>query len=345
MLLTSDKIPETNEPGRGSLKAGKGQNQPFFGRGAIIAILGIAIVIILLLVVGMQTMAGQDAIIPPQACAEKTLQYVNNNLVASGTSATLTSVSESRGIYEMKIGYQGQAMTIYTTRDCSSLFTSRIAMTTTTAGSGSDTAQPAAAPVKTDRPVVNLYVMAFCPYGTMAESAMRPVAALLGTKADIRVRYITTITGTTVASVRSLHGTPEAQEDLRQICVLKNNPDKFWAYIESFNEACYPQYLDAGKLETCWRNVTATVGIDASAIETCATGEEGLSLLKADEALSNTNGASASPTLIINGQVYRGTRTPDAYKQAICDRFVTPPEECSTTLPPVTGTVATGGCG
>ncbi|MDO9327023.1 MAG: hypothetical protein Q7T80_18905 [Methanoregula sp.] len=309
------------------------QDQPFFSRGAIIAIIGIAIAIIILLVVGFtQTMPGQEAVIPPQTCAEKTLQYVNNNLVASGTSATLTSVSETRGIYEMKIGYQGQAMTLYTTRDCSSLFTNRIEMNAIAPGSGTGTAQPVAAPIKTDRPVVELYVMAFCPYGTQAESVMRPAVALLGSKADIRVRYITTITGTTVASVRSLHGSPEAQEDLRQICILKKNPDKFWAYIGQFNDAC-------------WRNVTATVGIDVGSIETCASGEEGLSLLKADETLSNTNRASASPTLIINGQEYRGTRTPDAYKQAICDRFVTPPEECSTTLPPVAGTVATGGCG
>jgi len=186
--------------------------------------------------------------------------------------------------------------------------------------------------------------MAFCQYGTQAETVMRPVASLLGSKADIRVRYITTITGTTVASVRSLHGTPEAQEDLRQICILKKNPDQFWEYIGQFNEACYPQYQDAGKLETCWRNVTATLGIDAGSIETCASGEEGLSLLKADEALSNANGASASPTLIINGQVYRGSRTPNAYKQAICDRFVTAPAECSTVLPSVQY-AASGNCG
>jgi 2-hydroxychromene-2-carboxylate isomerase len=174
---------------------------------------------------------------------------------------------------------------------------------------------------------------------------MKPVVALLGSKADIRVRYITTVTGTTVASVRSLHGTPEAQEDLRQICILKKNPEQFWDYVGMFNDACYPQYQNADMLDACWRNVTATVGIDSKSIETCAAGEEGLALLKTDEALSDKNGASASPTLIINGQEYSGSRTPDAYKQAICDRFVTAPGECSTTLPPVAGAVASGGCG
>lgn len=341
--MTPDNHPETNVPDKGSLKSGKTQEQPFFGKGTLVAIFGIAIVIVILLIAGFsQNMPGQGPVVTPQACAEKTLLFVNSNLVSPGTSATFTSVTENRGIYEMKIMYAGKEMSIYTTRDCTSLFTSSIDMTTKTAGPV--VAQTTAPPIKTERPVVDLYVMAFCPYGTQAESAMKPVAALLGSKADIRVRYITTSTGTTVASVQSLHGMTEAQEDLRQICILKKNPEKFWDYIGQFNDACYPQYQNAASLDTCWRNVTATVGIDTKSIESCASGEEGMALLKADEVLSNKDGASASPTLIINGQEYRGSRTPEAYKQAICDRFVTAPAECSTVLAAVQS-AASGNCG
>lgn len=340
--MTLDNHPETNAQKKGDLTKGKAQCQSIFSKSTIVAIIGIAVVIVILLVAGFtQNMPGQGSVIPAQTCAQKTLTYINNNIVSPGTSVTLTSVTENRGIYEMKIAYLGNGMTIYTTRDCSSLFTSIIDMNTA-AGSGT---APAAPPIKTERPVVALYSMAFCPYGTQAENAMKPVAALLGSKADIRVRYITTITGNTVASVWSLHGTSEAKEDLRQICIIKKNPEKFWEYLGQFNEACYPQYQNASLLDACWRNVTMAVGIDSKIIETCASGEEGLALLKADEALSNKDGASSSPTLIINGQEYRGTRTPDAYKQAICDRFVTPPAECSTILPPVSGTVVSGGCG
>lgn len=217
MLLTSEKKQESDVPKTGILKGGLVQDQPFFSRGLLIAIISIVVVIVILLAYGFtQGLPGQGVVVPPQACAEKTLRYVNDNFVAPGTSASLTSVTENQGIYEMKIGYQGQAMTIYTTRDCSSLFTNRFDMTATAGGSGNAPAQAAAAPIKTERPVAELYVMAFCPYGTQAESVMKPVAALFGSKADIRVRYITTITGTTVGSVRSLHGTSEAQEDLRQ---------------------------------------------------------------------------------------------------------------------------------
>ena len=343
--MTNDNNPQSNTPDKGSLKAGKTQDQPMFSKGTLVAIIGIAVVIVILLIAGVtQNLPGLGAAVPPQTCAEKTLQYINSNLVSPGTSASLTTVTENRGIYEMKITYEGKDMTIFTTKDCSSLFTSSIDMSAPAAGSGAGTAKPAAAPVKSERPAVDLYVMAFCPYGTQAETGMKPVAALLGSKADIRVRYITTNSGTTVASIQSLHGMPEVKEDLRQVCILKKNPEQFWAYIGQFNEACYPQYQKADLLDACWRNVTAAVGIDTKIIETCASGEEGIALLKADETLSNKDGASASPTLIINGQEYSGSRAPDAYKQAICDRFVPPPAECSTVLPAVQS-AASGNCG
>jgi len=344
--VTQDKNTDTNTPDKGSLNAGNIHGQPLFRKNLLVAIIGIAVVMVILLVVGVtQNIPGQATGVPPQACAEKTLHYINAHLVTPGTSASLISISQTRDIYEMKINYMGREMPLYTTLDCSTLFTSSIDMNAVAEGSGTGQAQPAAAPVKTERPVADLYVMAFCPYGTQAESAMKPVAALLGEKADIRVRYITTNTGTTVASIQSLHGMPEAREDLRQICILKKNPEQFWEYVSRFNEMCYPQYQDAAGLDACRGNITAAIGIDAGSIETCAGGEEGLALLKADEVLSEKDGASASPTLIINGQEYFGARNPDAYKQAICDRFVTAPAECSTTLPPVPGTAVTGGCG
>ena len=343
--MTHDNNPETIATEKGGLMKGKTQEQSVFSKSTIVAIIGISVVIVILLVAGFtQNIPGQGAVIPAQTCAQKTLTFINNNIVSPGTSATLTSVTENRGVYELKIAYLGNGMTIYTTRDCSSLFTSIIDMNAV-AGSRTASAQPAAPPIKTERPVVDLYSMAFCPYGTQAENAMKPVAALLGSKADIRVRYLTTISGNTVASVQSLHGISEAKEDLLQICILKKNPDKFWEYLGKFNDACYPQYQNAALLDACRRNVTVAVGIDSKIIETCASGEEGLALLKADEALSNKDRASSSPTLIINGREYRGTRTPDAYKQAICDRFVTPPAECSTILPPVVATAVSGVCG
>lgn len=43
---------------------------------------------------------------------------------------------------------------------------------------------------KSSKPQLDFYVMSFCPYGNMMESVLKPVAELMGDKAEIRPRYI-----------------------------------------------------------------------------------------------------------------------------------------------------------
>ncbi len=320
-----------------------GQDVPvFLNKGMIALIVGIVIILIALLAIGLQQ-AGQGTIVPQSVCGERTIEYINKNLVTAGTAAELVSITENGGLYEMKARYQSELLTIYASGDCTLLFTNAINMTAAT-GSTQVTPQATQAPVKSARPTVDLYVMAFCPYGTVAENVMSPVVKLLGSRADIRIRYITSVTGTTVESVDSLHGLPEAREDLQQICINKYYPDKYWAYLDTFNEACYPSWQNAAALDACRKNTTAVLSIDRAKIDACAGGAEGLALLKDDEAASTKDGAYASPTMFINGVKYAGARTPEAFKQAICNSFGTAPEECSTVLSSVS-TSAAGGCG
>jgi len=322
-------------------QAGRKGGQPVFRKMTIALIIGIfAVLIIILAVFSSASSSGQNPTVSPGTCGDKVLKYVNQNLVPSGSPATLVATSEDRGLYGIKIQYQSQVITLYASKDCSLLFTSNYDMNQ----QGTQPAQPTA-PVKSARPTVDLYVMAFCPYGTQAETVMNPVVGLLGSKADIRLRYITTVTGTTADSVNSLHGPAEAQEDLRQICIQKYYPEKFWSYISLFDQTCYPQSSNAAPQNACQRNVSVQTGIDVTKIETCASDQEGIALLKTDEADSNKNGASGSPTLIINGVTYSGARTPEAYKQAICNSFENAPAECNTTLSTTQMTNAAGGCG
>jgi hypothetical protein len=270
------------------------------------------------------------------------LNYVNTNLAEKNSTATLVSVTEKNGVYNIAARYQDKDLVFYATKDCTSLFS--------TARNLKETPTPAATPVptpqpaKSARPSVELFVMSFCPYGVQAENAMKPVVDLLGTKADIKVHYIATVSGDSVDSVQSLHGTPEAKEDLRQLCVAKYSPQKYWSYLMAVNNQCYPVYRNATQLEACGTNVTAALGIDSRKIETCAGGSEGLALLRADVAVTNSLKVGVSPTLILNGQGYNGQRTPEAFKQAICDRFETPPAECSVNLTGQPVAASSGSC-
>lgn len=205
------------------------------------------------------------------------------------------------------------------------------------------TQQPTVSVVKSARPTVDLYVMSFCPYGTQAETAMAPVVSLLGSQADFRIRYITTVSGSTPDSVQSLHGSAEAEEDLRQICISTYYPGQFWSYLDAFNTRCFPSWQNATVLSSCQEDTATALSMNTTTIESCATGSEGIALLKADEAEAEKNQIRASPTVLINGVPYSGYRTPEAYKEAVCNAFETAPPECSTVLSSSSGSAA-GNC-
>jgi hypothetical protein len=311
-----------------------------FGGWATAAIVGIVALLIIFLLLNLNQ-PGQGTAVPPAICGEKVMKYVNDNLVQPGTSASLVSINESRGLYALESRYQSQVITIYSTKDCRLLFTNTIDMNATPAKTPQ--AQP---PKKTARPVVDLFVMAFCPYGTQAETVMRPVVDLLGSTADIRVRYITTINGTSPGDVISLHGPAEAREDLRQLCIMNSNRAQYWDYLEAFNSQCYPVWQNTSALDSCRKNITASLGISLAGAESCASGNNGLSLLKTDETEAMKYGVTGSPTLIINGVEYAGSRTPEGYKEAICNSFDNPPAACNTTLSAApASSAAVGACG
>lgn len=338
ILRESDQtdIPETKQCAPASSRKGTF----FFVKGIIFALICIVLLIIVMIVMAMPgSSPGSGTIVPAQECAENTVGYVNNYLVNPGTAASLVSVREMSGLYEITISYQSRTIPLYTSRDCSRLFTSSIDM---------NAARPkvtVAAPVKSARPAVDLYIMSFCPYGTQAETVMRPVVDLLGDKADFRVRYITDVSGETIETVSSLHGPAEVRENAFQLCIIRNNPAVFWEYLRIFNDQCYPQWQNSGALDACRKNVTAALMIDHAVITDCASGSDAIVLLKADDADSEKYAAYSSPTLLVNGVEYNGARTPEAYKQFICNSFETAPGECSTPLSSASATGTTGGCG
>lgn len=305
----------------------------------------ILVILLILSLTGKWTRTGVMAeVLSPQEAADKAVAYLNDNLVQTG-SASFVSVEELDSFYEVIASYQGQQIPIHVTKDGSYMYlVSQPFDMTEELPQSQDQEAGFDAPDK-ERPEVDLFVMSFCPYGTQAEEAMRPVVELLGDKADIKIRFIANVQGDDVESVRSLHGIEEAKEDLRQVCVIKQyGQETFWNYLTEINENCFSIYRDSEKMDACWKEAAGKFNIDVDKIETCAYGSEGLELLKANEELTNKYSVSGSPTLIINGQRYSGARTPEAFKQGICSGFVTEPEECSQTLSE-SGSTVSGGCG
>ncbi len=197
--------------------------------------------------------------------------------------------------------------------------------------------QPTQEIPKSDKPTVDLYVMSFCPYGNEAENTMQPVYNLLKNNINFNVHYIVSVSGD---KVQSLHGQPEVDQNIREICVLKNNGlDKWWDFTLYVNENC-------GSDGSCWEQAASKAGLTSSSISSCVS-SQGLELMQAEATASNQAGANGSPTLIINGvktdAVYN-YRDSETYKQAICSAFNTAPEACSNILSSSTSTNTGGSC-
>ncbi len=304
---------------------------PKFNYWILISVV-LAIVLILSLIQGW-SVSGKTSLSANET-AQKAIDYINNNLVQSGYSVTLLSVEDLKSVYKVTTLYQGSEIPVYISKDGSYLFLSAYD-TSENIGQTNNTETPEEIP-KTDKPTVQLYVMSFCPYGIQAENIMKPVVDLLGAKATIETHYIVSVSGTTVSS---LHGDYEATEDMRQACIWKYyDQATLWKYLSYLNSNCNKNNLD-----TCWKDAAKNASVDTVKIGTCVT-NEGLTLMKVEEALSSQNGVSGSPTLIINGVTYSGSRTSEAYKQAICSAFTTQPSECSQTLSSSGSSTASGGC-
>jgi len=278
--------------------------------------------------------------ITAEEAGNRVVKYINENLIQSG-SCSLVTVNDTDGLYKVVTLYQGNLIPVYVTKDGKFLFVSQPIDLTKPVTSITTSTQTI---TKSDKPTVELYVMSFCPYGIQAENLMKPAFDLLGEKAEFKVRFIASVAGNTVDSIKSLHGTLEAQEDLRQLCIQKYYDAKtFWKYLSNFNSACASFSSDSASLERCWKSAATKYGIDTSKIETCASGSEGINLLKEDEKLVNQFGISGSPTILINSVRYEGVRSSESFKSGICSAFITSPSECSQTLSSSSGSVS-GGC-
>ncbi len=272
---------------------------------------------------------------------ERVIKYINENLVQAGETATLVSTEDLGGLYKINTLYQNNKLAVYCDKDGTILFVSQpLLINETQSALAASTTIP-----KEDKATAELFVMSFCPYGVQAEQTMKSVVDAIGSKADIKVRFIASVEGTTADSVQSLHGINEAMEDLRQLCIMKYYPDKYWSYLMDVDQNCYPNSRDATALDACWKAAAQNQSIDASKIDTCSKGQEGLDLMKLDEAAANKYGVSGSPTLVINGAVYNGARTASAFQNAICSGFNSPPAECGQVINSTAVAAPQGGCG
>ncbi|MDO8647078.1 MAG: hypothetical protein Q7R70_01530 [Candidatus Diapherotrites archaeon] len=288
-----------------------------------------------------QTGANLDA----NKLANKGLNYLKTNIFnAQGVEVKLASVERiNDGLvlanYKLTKDGQTQDVPAYLTADGKKLIAGQVLELDAPIPQQPPATQPQNPPAQTtaksDKPVVELFVMSYCPYGNQAEAGIIPALKLLGNSVDFKIRYIVSKQGN---DYTSLHGAEELAQDVRELCIQKNMPDKFIDYVNAVNTACNLQ-----NISTCWKTEATKLSLDTAKIEQCAVDEK-IALLDAEIAATAKYGVSGSPTLIINDGPYNGGRSAEEYKAGMCGAFNTAPATCGQTLSAAGAAAASGGC-
>ncbi len=290
-------------------------------------LLGVSIVLLVGLILTLTLGVSPSQGLSEEEITEKTVQYVGQ--LVPGQTVTVTSVEDQGSLYAVKLNIAGQSYDSYVTKDGSLLFPSGIDMTKDAAASGEESVGPAPTQVpKTDKPVVELFVMSHCPYGTQSEKGILPAVRALGDTIDFKVRFV----------YYAMHGKVEIDEQVTQYCIQKEQPAEYLKYLACFlNASDSPGCLastgvDKTKLAAC----TAAADTEFDITKNCNDQASWLSgrfpLFNTDKALNEKYGIGGSPTLVINGVQSNAGRSPSSYLAGICAAFNNAPAECQTQL-------------
>ncbi|MFH1225072.1 MAG: hypothetical protein V1676_04680 [Candidatus Diapherotrites archaeon] len=276
-----------------------------------------------------------------EKAGEDSVAFVNKNIIVpQGGTMSLKGTKDYNGFfYQVDFEIEGGGNTMpgsfFVTMDGRFVAPSLID-TTVQAETPADNGGITDELVKSDKPVVDVFVFSYCPYGLQVEKGLFPVVELLADKADITVRQI-----------GAMHGMHEELEAKRQLCLREEQPETLYAYMSAFAasadiSACQDKFYsptefngDEAKMEACVApfitKMMADAGVDSAKLETCMQGKA-QEYYDSDMAYAAGYSVGSSPTMVINGTAVKSDRDSESIKKAICFAFNTTPEECNTAL-------------
>jgi len=298
------------------------KKMPYQNYWAISTIILATILIATLLTNG----AGTSTTITPEEAGRKVLEFAKNQ----GAEAELISASDGDSLYEIILSIEGQEVPVYVTKDGKTLVPQPIPLETKETLISDTPAQQTPAPTnipKSDKPIVEAFVMAYCPYGTQIEKGLIPVVQALGDKIDFQIKFV----------YYAMHPTQgEVEEQLNQYCIQEEQNNLFIDYLTCFltegdGEGCLTETkIDKAKLATCVAATDEEFNVIAN-LEDKSSWLSGrfpkFDIHKADNEKYSVGG---SPTLVINGVTAQAGRDSVSLLSAICGAFNVAPEECDT---------------
>ena len=273
-----------------------------------------------------------ETILNPEEAKNKVVDYIVKNLVKEGTKVEMKNISEENGIYKLELNISDQEVVSYMTKDGEKFFVSAMDMSKelkTASDNESASAEITEAP-KSDKPVVELFVMSYCPYGTQIEKGILPVVKTLGNKIDFQLKFVD----------YAMHDKKELDENLFQYCLQKNQPEKLMAYLECFlkkgqgtEEACIVQAkVEKEKISNCVNETDKEFKVTESYKDKSAWKGGNFPPFDVEKADNEKYKVQGSPTLVINEAVISSGRDAMSLLKTICSAFNNSPAECQTEL-------------
>lgn len=260
--------------------------------------------VLTLLIVNFKVTGFVTAGIGKDAAGKKVVDFFK---AYQGLDTKIESVSEESGLYAVTISANSQKGIFYITKD-GSMMGSMTKLADIEKDLG-NTQQQSNELKKSDKPVLDLFVMSYCPYGIQSEKALIPVMKALKGMADINVRFVHYI----------MHGEKENEENYRQLCIREEQNDRFILYLEQFvvngdyKSALLKSEIDQTKVDDCMKNRAEDYYAE-------------------DSQLSKQYDVQGSPTFVINGVQTEVERTPAGILNSVCSAFNSEPSDCSKQL-------------
>lgn len=264
----------------------------------------------------------------------KTIPELVKKIVSPGTEFSIGNVQESSGVYEFELNLgpkdNVQKYTSYVTKDGKIIFTSGLKADDLSKQQTQQATQPTTKKLtcdempKVDAPKLTAYVVSKCPYGLQMQRVFKKaIEEQPALQPFLDVKYIGSVAD---GKITAMHGDEEAQENLRQICLRQEQPQKYWAYV-----GCY---MKEGKSEDC----LTSSGVNKTQVTTCMSDKnKGLAYAQKDFDLQGKYNIGSSPTMLLDeNQIISesdfGGRIANAVKDIVCCNSKTKPSFCDKDL-------------
>ena len=282
----------------------------------------------------------QGTILSSKEVGDKVIDFINKNIPSAGNAASLISIVEEGSVYKIRLKVGESEYDSYVTKDGKLLFPEGYNLEPQTEEETTNTGNTALEVEKRDRPDVKLFVMTYCPYGLQAQKMFLPVYDLLKDKADMGIYFVDYI----------MHEKIEIDENLRQYCIQKEEKEKYSNYLSCFVasgdfEKCFIEAgINQGQIENCIFETDREFQITTlyNNKETWLNGQFPKFDVNTD--LNERYGVQGSPTIVINDKLVDvSPRSPENFKNIICQAFNSAPDECSQILSNEAASMGIGG--